>query len=155
MSDDALTVAEAAAQLGTTIPRLRRLLSRPEMVGVSQLRNVETKRGTRTSLVVLVSEMKTLEAALEKESPAVVIQERSGNTFSNNEILALRGTLQRTEELLDSQRRELAGKDEIIQLLREKLENIERKQIEEQKQEQAVPVPETLKGKWWERWRKK
>jgi len=60
-----LTVSEAAAELGTTQPRLRRLLARPDFAGRVHQQERETKTGTRTATVVPVLLLDDLRAALE------------------------------------------------------------------------------------------
>jgi len=60
-----LTVSEAAAELGTTQPRLRRLLARPDFAGRVHQQERETKTGTRTATVVPVLLLDDLRAVLE------------------------------------------------------------------------------------------
>jgi len=71
-----LTVSEAAAELGTTQPRLRRLLVRPDFAGRTQTETRETKTGTRTATVVPVSVLDDLRAALEAAPVREQKQER-------------------------------------------------------------------------------
>lgn len=147
-----LTVAQAAERLGTTIPRLRRLLARPEMEGASRQEAIETKRGTRTSTVVPVPELPRLAKALQMgdAAPGVQKQEQARlRTFSETEVLALQTTLKRTEELLTGKDRELAAKDEIIGLLKEKIARLEQGPTEmaryqEREQARRPAVPDTL-----------
>jgi hypothetical protein len=62
-----LTVAEAAARLSVSIPRLRRLLARPEFARYTTSQARETKTGTRTSLAVPVSVLPLLADGMERE----------------------------------------------------------------------------------------
>lgn len=151
MNEELLTVAQAAERLGTTIPRLRRLLARPDMAPISQIVPVTTLRGTRTSMVVPVSELSRLSAALDASevgSGAKRQEPSSGITFSEVEFTALQTTLRRTEELLVSKSRELAAKEQIILLLREKIAELEQPpsfpppHVQERKRKPFVPVSE-------------
>ncbi len=65
VADDWVTVAEAAARLGVTVPRLRRLLARPEWSKLTGTRTRTTATGTRTSVSVPVLLLPELAVALE------------------------------------------------------------------------------------------
>ena len=148
MNEELLTVAQAADRLGTTIPRLRRLLARPDMAALSQIVPVTTLRGTRTSMVVPVSELPRLSEVLQGNEPILTLKKQeqsSGITFSEVEFTALQTTLRRTEELLVSKNQELAAKEQIIVLLREKITELEQPSLahfREQERKQFVSVPE-------------
>jgi hypothetical protein len=153
LTDEVLTVAEAANRLGTTIPRLRRLLAKLDMATCSRQEAIQTKRGTRTSTVVLVLEIDRLKSALSMGERGPIIQKQEQEhlrVFSETEVFALQTTLRRTEELLQSKDNELSAKDEIITLLREKIEGLERRSLavdfQEREQERSFSVPATNKN---------
>lgn len=60
-----LTVAEAAARLGVSVPRLRRLLARPDLAPLVENRTRQTRTGTRTAQGVPVPVLVSLRAALD------------------------------------------------------------------------------------------
>ena len=149
-TEEWVTVAQAAERLGTTVPRLRRLLARPELSDCSRQEAVQTQRGTRTSMVVLVSQFPTLRQSLQKAETGESIEEQKQEhlkTFSKREAAALELALQQTQLTLAAkdqtiavQARELATKDEVIDLLKDKIAALQ--DIQEQIQEQTVLVTE-------------
>jgi hypothetical protein len=68
--DSVLTVAEAAQQLNVTLPRLRRMLARPDFAACLLQVERQTKTGTRTSTVLPVSVLVSLQQALESGETA-------------------------------------------------------------------------------------
>ena len=63
-----LTIAEMARRLGTTEPRLRRILQREEFSEYTRQQERHTRTGTRTGTVVSVSVLPRLREAFEKGS---------------------------------------------------------------------------------------
>lgn len=61
-----VTVADAAAQLGTNLPRLQRLLKRPEFAAHAIKQERSTRTGTRTVTTVNVSVLPLLRVALDE-----------------------------------------------------------------------------------------
>jgi hypothetical protein len=94
-----LTVAEAAALLNVTIPRLRRLLARPDFAPLLRQQERRTRTGTRTSTVIPESVLVSLQAIVEsgetsfpgQEAEQEREQERNRN---GNEHAALREAFQ-------------------------------------------------------------
>lgn len=71
-----LTVAEAAARLGVSLPRLRRLLARPENAACLTSVTRETRTGTRTATAIPFSFLSELKALCEREKAPQRPQER-------------------------------------------------------------------------------
>ena len=83
MSDELLTVVEAAGRLGVTVPRLRRWLGRPENAHLSFQVERQTRTGTRTAAVVPVSVLPQIEMEQKRERE----QEQSDSfSLSSREI---------------------------------------------------------------------
>ena len=83
MSDELLTVVEAARRLAVTVPRLRRWLGRPENSHFSFSMERQTRTGTRTAVVVPVSVLPQIEIGQKRERE----QERAESfSFSGREI---------------------------------------------------------------------
>ena len=82
--NDFVTVAEAAQELGVTVPRLRRLLARPDFARHVTERERRTRTGTRTSKGVPVTVLVSLREALERpeaqEASAEPERERENET---------------------------------------------------------------------------
>ena len=77
-AEDLLTVAEAAEALGVSVPRLRRVLGRPEWSGRTETRTRQTRTGTRTGTVLNSSLLPELKLFLEESNsfPSPVERER-------------------------------------------------------------------------------
>ncbi len=61
-----LTIGEAAARLGVSVPRLRRLLALPDFAPLVETRTRQTRTGTRTAQGVSVPVLVQLEAGLQQ-----------------------------------------------------------------------------------------
>lgn len=82
MGDELLTVAEAGKALSVSIPRLRRLLARPEFASYSQRIDRQTRTGTRTATVIPISVLAHLRTEIEKQNEREQERERP-NSFSS------------------------------------------------------------------------
>ena len=61
MDEEFLTIAEAATRLGVTIPRLRRLLARPQFAPYCKTVARQTRTGIRTATVIPVSVLSSIQ----------------------------------------------------------------------------------------------
>lgn len=84
-----LTVAEAAAALGVTERRLRRLLALPENAARTVTRTRRTVTGTRRVTVLPVALVAELRAGFERETtPEPAQEERGANGYANSDTNA-------------------------------------------------------------------
>lgn len=78
-----LTVAEAAAHLEVSVPRLRRLLSRPPFDSETRTRTRTGRTGTRPALCVPVPVLVSLQSALERQEAGEAAKEAAPNENGN------------------------------------------------------------------------
>ena len=172
--DSWLTVAEAAKRLGVSIPRLRRLLARPEFASCARQVTHETKTGTRTAMAVPVPVLPALQTAIEQGNGQQREREQ-GEPFS----LSAQELAVYTDRMLAERERLIAEKDARIADLTARIEYLEqahRHALEALAREQALralpPVqpeaqtpaegarpeeptmPAQEKRPWWWPWRR-
>jgi len=104
-AEEVVTIAEAAQELKVSIPRLRRLLAKPEWKGTVRQIDRPTKTGIRSTTVVPVSAIPNLSTALderEHEQTNVQLVPAVQKTLADKdaEIEFLRGALRFAQESL-------------------------------------------------------
>ena len=178
MSDDGgdetvLTIAEAAVQLQVTLPRLRRLLARPEFTAVLAKQERVTRTGTRTSTVIRESVLIVLNAALRGEGVPLAHIERerereqvhNGNENGNalleqlqSEVQFLRARLEAADvEKSELRRLMLSDKNELSELRQKLALNAAPEQTQESTSAPHSAKAEAAAGSvsWWKRFGKR
>jgi hypothetical protein len=169
-AEEFLPVAEAARRLGVSEPRLRRLLKLSEWAHAHQEREYRTRTGTRTGLVVPVSVLVSLGAALSKEGTE---QERKrehvGAPAAPQETGLAVALLAEKDERIADLKAQLETKDRQIEALTTALrlaqENIAREQVleampsgaaiepkETEAGEEKAAEPVKQQRPWWRLW---
>lgn len=103
--DDMITIADAAEQAGMTIPRLRRVLGKPEWKKHVRMIERQTKTGTRSTSAVPVSVFTELLSAIQEQERnqnvhGLVPVSRKVLSDKDAEIEYLRGALRIAQESL-------------------------------------------------------
>ncbi len=132
--DSWLTIAEAAARLGISGPRLRRLLTRPGFAERIQKQSHETVTGTRSATMIplaLLLDLKTASASYRAREKQVHKENNSNDNHSDN----VADNVSMTVPMGAAFAAALSAKDEVIMELRAALAH---------EREQAVRLTETI-----------
>lgn len=145
--EEFLTIEQAAAQLGIPVPRLRRLLTKPEFAGMTQQVARRGKTGVRQATVLPQQYVRAVKDFLENE---VLPPPKVERALAPVEMPPARESLQLLAEAWERERRAL---HETISAQQEHIDDLRRELSEVKALPPAPTPPESLP--WWKRLRRR